>query len=215
MPVKGGFDMDRIFGAVLALLVAVPAAAVDDPEAVYGKLHRATLAGSVEEVLSYATAGKRKEMASLAGKEDAVRMMAMSLPKDYSVTKKDVDGRKAHLELRGVHDSGGPSRGNAELVKEKGAWKVDEWSWSALAQAPMKEAPQPGPAKVPAEAAKPPAEAAKAPAEAATAETVSTVPVPAPTLRKASADAAGCVIKPVMSDQDLRRCGATPPRYDN
>lgn len=207
--------MDRIFGAVLALLVAVPAAAVDDPETVYGKLHRATLAGSVEEVLSYATAGKRKEMASLAGKEDAVRMMAMSLPKDYSVTKKDVDGRKAHLELRGVHDSGGPSRGNAELVKEKGAWKVDDWSWSALAQAPMKEAPQPEPAKVPAEAAKPPAEAAKAPAEAATAETVATVPVPAPTLRKASADAVGCVIKPVMSDQDLRRCGATPPKYDN
>ena len=207
--------MDRIFGAVLALLVAVPAAAVDDPEAVYGKLHRATLVGSVEEVLSYATAGKRKEMASLAGKEDAVRMMAMSLPKDYSVTKKDVDGRKAHLELRGVHDSGGPSRGNAELVKEKGAWKVGEWSWSALAQAPMKEAPQPGPAKVPAEAAKPPAEAAKPAAEAVTAETVSTVPVPAPTLRKASADAAGCVIKPVMSDQDLRRCGATPPKYDN
>lgn len=200
--------MDRIFGAVLALLVAVPAAAVDDPETVYGKLHRATLAGSVEEVLSYATAGKRKEMASLAGKEDAVRMMAMSLPRDYSVTKKDVDGRKAHLELRGVHDSGGPSRGNAELVKEKGAWKVDEWSWSALAQAPMKDAPQPEPAKVPAEAAKPPA-------EAATAETVSTVPVPAPTLRRASADAVGCVIKPVMSDQDLRRCGATPPKYDN
>ena len=200
--------MDRIFGAVLALLVAVPAAAVDDPETVYGKLHRATLAGSVEEVLSYATAGKRKEMASLAGKEDAVRMMAMSLPQAYSVTKKDVDGRKAHLELRGVHDSGGPSRGNAELVKEKGAWKVDEWSWSALAQAPMKDAPQPEPAKVPAEAAKPPA-------EAATAETVSTVPVPAPTLRRASADAVGCVIKPVMSDQDLRRCGATPPKYDN
>ncbi|HEX6296340.1 MAG TPA: hypothetical protein VFZ74_07145 [Burkholderiales bacterium] len=200
--------MDRIFGAVLALLVAVPAAAVDDPETVYGKLHRATLAGSVEEVLSYATAGRRKEMASLAGKEDAVRMMAMSLPKDYSVTKKDVDGRKAHLELRGVHDSGGPSRGNAELVKEKGAWKVDEWSWSAIAQAPVKDAPQPEPAKAPAEAAKPPA-------EAATAETVSTVPVPAPTLRRASADAAGCVIKPVMSDQDLRRCGATPPKYDN
>jgi len=108
--------MDKIFGAVLALLVAllallvaVPAAAADDPETVYGKLHRATLAGSVEEVLSYATADKRKEMASLSGKEDVVRMMALSLPKAYSVTKKDTsaDGRKAHLELRGVHDARG------------------------------------------------------------------------------------------------------------
>jgi hypothetical protein len=195
--------MDRIFGAVLALLVAVPAAAVDDLETVYGKLHRATLAGSVEEVLSYATADRRKEMASLAGKEDVVRMMAMSLPKAYSVTKKDTsaDGRKAHLELRGVHDSGGPSRGNAEFVKEKGAWKVDEWSWSALAQAPMKDAAQPEPAK--------------APAGAASTEAVSTAPVDAPTLRKASAETAPCVIKPVMSDDDLRRCGANPPKYDN
>ena len=193
--------MDKICVAVLALLVAVPAAAVDDPETVYGKLHRATLAGSVEEVLSYATAEKRKEMASLAGKEDMVRMMALSLPKAYSVTKKDVDGAKAHLEFRGVHDSGGPSRGNAEFVKEKGAWKVDEWSWSALAQAPMKDAAQPG--------------AAKAPATPASPETAATVPVDAPTLRKASAETAPCVIKPVMSDDDLRRCGATPPKYDN
>ena len=203
--------MDKIFGAVLALLVAllallvaVPAAAADDPETVYGKLHRATLAGSVEEVLSYATADKRKEMASLSGKEDVVRMMALSLPKAYSVTKKDTsaDGRKTHLELRGVHDAGGPSRGNAEFVKEKGAWKVDEWSWSVLAQAtPMKDAPQP--------------ESAKAPAGAATTETVATAPVDAPTLRKATAETAPCVIRPVMSDDDLRRCGANPPKYDN
>ena len=196
--------MDKIFFAVLALLVAVPAAAADDPETVYGKLHRATLAGSVEEVLSYATAGKRKEMASLAGKEDVVRMMALSLPKAYSVTKNDTsaDGRKAHLELRGVHDSGGPSRGNAEFVKEKGAWKVDEWSWSVLAQAPMKDAAQPEPAKAPATGT-------------ATAEPVATAPVDAPTLRRTSAEAAPCVIKPVMSDDDLRRCGANPPKYDN
>jgi hypothetical protein len=196
--------MDKIFVAVLVLLVAVPAAAADDPETVYGKLHRATLAGSVEEVLSYASAGRRKEMASLAGKEDVVRMMALSLPKAYSVTKNDTsaDGRKAHLELRGVHDSGGPSRGNAEFVKEKGAWKVDEWSWSVLAQAPMKDAAQPEPAKAPATGP-------------ATAEPVSTVPVDAPTLRRTSAEAAPCVIKPVMSDDDLRRCGANPPKYDN
>lgn len=193
--------MDKICVAVLALLVAVPAAAADDPETVYGKLHRATLAGSVEEVLSYATAGKRKEMASLPGREDVVRMMALSLPKAYSVTKKDVDGSKAHLEFRGVHDSGGPSRGNAEFVKEKGAWKVDEWSWSALAQAPMKDAAQP--------------ESAKAPATPAGTEMVATVPVDAPTLRKATAETAPCVIKPVMSDDDLRRCGANPPKYDN
>ena len=196
--------MDRIFGAVLALFLAVPAAGADDPETVYGKLHRATLAGSVEEVMSYATAGKRKEMASLPGKEDMVRMMAMSLPKAYSLTKKDVNGAKAHLEFRGVHDSGGPSRGNAEFVKEKGAWKVDEWSWSALAQAtPPKDAPKPEPMQKEPAIEKPPA------------TTEITQPVDAPTLRRQTAETAPCVIKPVMSDDDLRRCGATPPKYDN
>lgn len=197
--------MDKIFGAVFALFLAVPAAAADDPETVYGKLHRATLAGSVEEVLSYATAARRKEMASLAGKEDVVRMMALSLPKAYSVTKNDTsaDGRKAHLELRGVHDSGGPSRGNAEFVKEKGAWKVDEWSWSALAQVPATPPKEPAvPQKEPA-MEKPPA------------PTEVTQPVDAPTLRKQTAETAPCVIKPVMSDDELRRCGANPPKYDN
>lgn len=195
--------MDKILGAVLAFFLAVPAFAADDPETVYGKLHRATLAGSVEEVMRYATAGKRKEMASLAGKEDMVRMMAMSLPKAYSLTKKDVEGARAHLELRGVHDSSGPTFGNAELVKEKGAWKVDEWSWSPLAQVPATPPKEPAaPQKEPA-MEKPPA------------TTEATQPVDAPTLRRQTAETAPCVIKPVMSDDDLRRCGANPPKYDN
>lgn len=194
--------MGKIVVAVLALLAAVPAAAADDPETVYGKLHRATLAGNVDEVLAYATAGRRKEMAALPGKEDMVRMMAMSLPKAWSVTSKDADARKAHLELRGVHDSG-PARGSADFVKESGEWKVDEWSWSQLAQAP-KDAAQPAPMKP-----------AEPPVTIVTPETVSSVPVDAPTLRRATAEAAPCVIRPVMSDDDLRRCGATPPKYDN
>jgi hypothetical protein len=190
---------------VLWLMAFVPCAAfaADDPETVYGKLHRATLAGSVEEVMSYATAGKRKEMASLAGKEDMVRMMALTLPKAYSLTKKDVNAAKAHLEFRGVHDAGGPSRGNAEFVKEKGGWKVDEWSWSALAQVPATPPKEPAaPQKEPA-MEKPPA------------TTEVTQPVDAPTLRKQTAETAPCVIKPVMSDDELRRCGANPPKYDN
>lgn len=193
--------MGKIVVALLALLAAVPAAAADDPETVYGKLHRATLAGNVDEVLAYATAERRREMAALPGREDMVRMLAMTLPKSYSVTSRDADARKAHLELRGVHDSG-PARGSADFVKERGAWKVEEWSWSLLAQAP--DAPQPEPMR-----------SGQPPVTIVTPETVSTVPVDAPTLRKTSAEAAPCVIKPVMSDDDLRRCGATPPKYDN
>lgn len=200
----------------LVLMAFLPFAAVgaEDPETVYGKLHQATLAGNVEEVLSYAALGKRKEIASLPGREDMVRMLAMTLPKTWSVTSRDVGARKAHLELRGVHESSGPSRGSADFVKEKGAWKVEQWSWDGgiagqdggllrvqTAQAPMKEAPKEAPMK---EAAEP---AAPAPA--------ALVPVEAPTLRRATLADLPCVVKPVMSDDDLRRCGATPPKYDN
>lgn len=204
---------------LLVLMAFLPCAAfaAEDPEAVYGKLHAATLAGDVEQVLSLATSGKRKEIASLPGREDMVRMMAMTLPKTWSVTSRDVGARKAHLDLRGVHASSGPTRGSADFVKEKGAWKVDRWSWdSALAAtdeprlvrvqatkaepAPEKGAPEAAPMKT--------AEAA-APAPAAL------VPVEAPTLRRATAADLGCVIRPVMTDDDLRRCGATPPKYEN
>ena len=202
---------------ILVLMAFLPFAAVgaEDPETVYGKLHEATLAGNVEGVLSYAALGRRKEIASLPGREDMVRMMAMTLPKTWSVTSRDVGARKAHLELRGVHESNGPSRGSADLVKEKGAWKVQQWSWDGgiaggqegrlvrvqTPQAPMKDAPKEEPMKDAAEAA--------APAPAAL------VPVEAPTLRRATIADLPCLIKPVMSDDDLRRCGATPPKYDN
>ena len=187
------------------LLWAGPASAADGPEAVYDKLHRATLAGNVEEVLSHASAQRRAEMASLPGKEDMVHMAAMALPRTYSITRRTVRGGKAHLSAQGIHESDGPARGEVDLVREKGEWKVDEWNWSRLAQAPKEEA-------MPKEAAPPPE---KKEADTPPVATVTpSEPVDAPMLRRATAEDVGCVIKPVMTDADLRRCGATPPKYD-
>lgn len=215
--------MGKLTGAVAMLLLPCAVAAAEDPETVYGKLHRATLAGNVEEVLSYSSTGKRKEIASLPGKEDMVRMLAMSLPQTYSVTSRDVGARKAHLDLRGVHDASGPARGHADLVKEKGRWKVTDWSWDAMAAASepqlvrvqASQAATPAKAAPPQEPMKDEAQAEKAPAGTATPETAALVPVEAPTLRRATADQMPCLIKPVMSDEDLRRCGANPPRYED
>jgi hypothetical protein len=194
---------------VLMAFLPLAALAAEDPETVYGKLHQATLAGSVEGVMSHATFGKRKEIASLPGREDMVRMMAMTLPRTYSVTRRDVGARKAHLELRGVRESSGPAWGSADLVKEKGVWKVEEWSWDgALAQAtPPKAEPMTATPLPPQEEPKP--AASEPPA------TTALIPVEAPTLRRTTEAELPCVIKPVMSDDDLRRCGATPPKYDN
>jgi hypothetical protein len=199
--------------ASLGMLVSGAAGAAEGPEAVYAKLHRATLAGNVEEVLSYSSAQKRAELASMPGKEDAVHMAAMSLPKSYSITSRKVSGAKAHLKAQGVIESDGPARGEVELVREKGEWKVDEWSWARLAQASKDAAP------VDAKGAKPQEPAAAEKAADATAgpqpvEPIPAVPVDAPTLRRATAEDIGCVIKPVMTDDELRRCGATPPKYD-
>ena len=99
------------------------------------------------------------------------------------------DGERPHLPMIGV-----------EFTKEN-ALPYDLWgllseTWKP---APEKGAPEAAPMKT--------AEAA-APAPAAL------VPVEAPTLRRATAADLGCVIRPVMTDDDLRRCGATPPKYE-
>jgi hypothetical protein len=188
------------------LLWAGPAQAADGPEAVYAKLHRATLEGNVEQVLSHASAQRRAEMSSLPGKEDMVHMAAMALPKTYAITRSTVRGGKAHLSAQGIHESDGPARGEVDLVREKGQWKVDEWNWSRLAQAPKEEAMT--------KEAAPPPEKPEAATPAPATVAAPSEPVDAPVLRRATAEDLGCVIKPVMTDAELRRCGATPPKYD-
>ena len=205
------------FIAMMAMAMALPCAglAAEEPEAVYAKLHRATLAGNVNEVLGHASAARRAEMAPLPGKEDMVRMMAAVMPKSYSITQKAItpDGRTALLQARGVHETLGPARATVQLFKEQGEWKVDEWSWSSLA-------PESGPAMVRVQAkqaepmSKPAADEAKnAPAGPPPIEAIPLVPVEAPTLKKTADEQRPCVIKPLMSDEDLKRCGATPPKY--
>ena len=161
-------------------------------------------------MLSYATSARRKEIAELPGKEDMVRVMAMAMPKSYSVTRKDVDGAKAVLQVRGLHEEHGPAAAKVLLYKEKGNWKVDEWGWEQLAQAAPKDVP-PSDAMTKSASDTPAADTA---GSAQPVEPIPAAPVDAPTLRKTSAEASPCLIKPVMTDDDLRRCGATPPKYD-
>lgn len=197
--------MGAVAGSVLGMLIAAAALAADGPEAVYAKLHRATLQGDVQAVLDHATAARRAQMAPLPGKEDMVRMMAMSLPQTYSITSTTVspNGRSALLRARGVHEKLGPAQATVQLFREDGEWKVDEWSWAELVAAER----EPAMVRVQASATPPP------PKPAAPEEEKPAAAVEVPTLRKASDKDKPCVIKPVMSDEDLRRCGATPPKY--
>ena len=167
-----------------ALLLAAPllfpsgAAAQEDPEAVYSKLHKAMLAANLGEMLKYASAAQRKELDAIpqAQKVATVQLMAKMMPASYSVagTTINPDGKSAELRTTGMATGlmGGKPEMNygvVRLVKEGNAWKVDKTEWSnqqpagfRLAQTPAKPvAATPAPAS----AASTPAPAAAAPAK--------------------------------------------------
>jgi hypothetical protein len=135
--------------AILALLPA-GALAQEDPEAVYARLHRASLAGNSAEVLSFATARQNADLASKskAEKDAVIQFMAKLMPKTYSITGKTIapDGNSAVLRGTGIGEFMGKSQMylTANFVKEAGTWKVDQWGWTSdKPAAPAKPEPKP------------------------------------------------------------------------
>jgi len=227
-----------------ALLLAAPlllpngAAAQEDPEAVYSKLHKAMLAANLGEMLKYASDAQRKELDAIpqAQKVATVQLMAKMMPASYSVagTTINPDGKSAELRVTGMATglmSGKPEMnyGVVKLVKENNAWKVERTEWSntqpagfQLAQAPKPAAATPAPAS----AASTPAPAADAPAKEedveANEEQMSKArkEEEAVMRKKAAEDAAAerqrqrevrmalCVIRPVMTDAEIDFCKA-------
>jgi hypothetical protein len=149
-------------GGTFFVLFCAGAVAQEDPEAVYAKLHRATLAGKTDEVLSYGTAAQRAELATKSKEEkDAViGLMSKMLPATYTITEKTIaaDGNSAVLRGTGVMEFMGKSDSylTANFKKEGGVWKVEKWSWSnnkppaaAAKPAAVAAAPSPQAAAVP------------------------------------------------------------------
>lgn len=123
-------------GGALFALSCAGAVAQDDPEAVYAKMHRATLAGKTDEVLSYGTAARQAELAKLPKeqKEAVIGFMAKMLPATYTITEKTIapDGNSAILRGTGVIDLMGKADHYllADFKKEGGVWKVEKSSWT-------------------------------------------------------------------------------------
>jgi hypothetical protein len=149
-------------GGALVALFCAGALAQEDPEAVYAKLHRATLAGKTDEVLSYGTAAQQAELAKMSKEEkDAViGFMSKMLPATYTITEKTIapDGNSAVLRGTGVVDFIGKADSYllANFKKEGGVWKVEKSSWSS-------NKPPVAAAKPAAVVAAPPPQAAAAP----------------------------------------------------
>jgi len=132
-----------------------------------------------------------------------------------------------------------PSFGVIDLVRETGGWKVDKFEWTgdkptgfdaAVAQAPVRRSatgglekvapvpiaaqPKPAPAEARPVAGEPapsaPTKAQAAPSERAVQTSTPVVASPAPGMIERSRNRAPCEIKPVMTDEDLQNCGASP-----
>jgi hypothetical protein len=224
------------FAAALLLALPLAAAAQEDPELVYSRLHKAMLAANLSEMLKYASAAQRKELDAIpqAQKSATVQLMAKMLPASYSVADTTInpDGKSAELRATGMATGlmGGKPETNygvVRLVKEGNAWKVDKTEWSnqqpagfRLVQAPPKPvAVTPAPASA---ASTPAAAPLKEEDVQANEEGMSKArkEEEAVMRKKAAEDAAAerqrqhearmalCVIRPVMTDPEIDFCKA-------
>ena len=198
-----------------AFFFALPVRAADDPQAVYAKLHAATLAGNIQEMLKYAAASQRAEISAMQGKAEVAKMMSAMLPKTYTVTGAGVnpDGKTAELRASGMHSIMGPPApmyGLVKFVSEGGEWKVASSEWSS-------DKPRAAPAPAAAAAPKPAMKVAAAPAaEAKPAGPTAAERAEAKRLAQEERDkaekrrraelVAQCVIKPVMTDAEIQKC---------
>ena len=130
-----------VAGIAAVLLAFLPSAAraADTPEVVYQKLHGSVRTSNLQEVLKYITEQRRKEMA--AAPKHQIALLAEKVPEAYTITGKQFspDGNKAQLRATGMHSFKGqkkaPMYGIADLVKQRGEWKVDEWGWTGAVAA--------------------------------------------------------------------------------
>ncbi len=204
------------------------AKAQDDPAAAYLKLHRATLAHNLNEMMLYASEERRAELQTYAGNPVPLRLAASMMPRVYTVRSlaTSPDGTRARMRATGSFTfmgSTAPSFGVVDMVRETGGWKVDKFEWTgdkpmgfdaAVAQAPVRRAVSGGLEKLPATAEPVPPPAAKSPerpeAERAVQASNPATASPGPGMIERSRNRAPCEIKPVMTDEDLQNCGASP-----
>lgn len=198
----------RTIALIAVLLACAAARAADEPEAVYGKMHAAALAHDLDGMRLYAAEAQRAGLA------------VPDVPRTYRVTGKAAsrDGNALELRASGTADSVGLGNtrmfGVIDLVREAGEWKVERLSWSTQrpGEYPEGYVVLQGPAPAPRSTAEPQVPRFKVPPSA---------PEPSRLMAKPAVEAKPdersmpqspaqpCVIKPVMTDDDLRACGAT------
>ena len=122
----------------LALLVCmtVPPAAAQGrtPLDAYKAYLEAASKATAPDALYPFISQEYKTLLQKAPKAEVDKMLKMSIAKqkltDLAVTKQQADASKAVLELKAKTGDGRPTTGKATMVKEGGAWKLDEDAWA-------------------------------------------------------------------------------------
>jgi len=185
-------------------------------------------------MMLYASEERKADLMTYAGDPIRLKLVSSMMPRVYTVRSlaTSPDGTRARMRATGSFTFMGttaPTFGVVDLVREPTGWKVDKFEWTgdkpqgfdaAVAQSPVRRAASGTLEKVP---PAPPVTEAKAepvtPAQAG----VQVVPPPSPKPVAApvvaspppggierSRNRAPCEIKPVMTDDDLLNCGASP-----
>jgi len=199
------------FAAAFFCLLPCTGAAQEDPEVVYGKFHRALIAGNIAELNKYGTPGGAAELAKMPPEQrkGVLDLMKQFIPPSYTISARQpgADANRLTMRASGMGTSlfsgqPEPMEGVILMVKMGGEWKVDQSNWKSgkSGAAPSARAAQ-APAAVP----------APAPVRSAPQSRPAPVKAAASATPKASAPVLGaakepCVYKPVMSNEDMERC---------
>ena len=127
--------MNSVAAVTLALVCSLASFAVSaapsDPLEFYRE-YQAILgkAKSLDPLLPYYTKDLSTGLAKMPKEMQAnyVKMNSRKLS-DLKVTRQTVGASKAVFEMTATTEDGRPSTGKVTLVKEKGAWKVDDDAW--------------------------------------------------------------------------------------
>jgi len=178
----------------------------------------------------YASEERRAELASYAGNPVPLKLMSSMMPRVYTVRSlaTSPDTSRARMRATGTFSFMGttaPTFGVVDLVREASGWKVDKFEWTgdkppgwdaAVAQSPVRRAASGALEKAP-----PAPVVEQNPAPVVAKEEVFSPPpagpvaapvlaLPAPGEIQRSRNRGPCEIKPVMTDEDLQNCGASP-----
>lgn len=117
---------------VSCLAPLAASAAPSDPLEFYREFQSVLAkAKSLDPLLPYYTKELSTGLAKMPKEMQAnyLRMNARKLT-DLKVTKQAVDANRAVFEMTAMTEDGRPTSGKVTLVKERGAWKVDDDAWA-------------------------------------------------------------------------------------